>query len=233
MNESIKKQKRSKEEILEISVAIFLGVPALATAWGSWIGSLHGGNQATNYTMSTNLASEGNSMYNDASQDLMQDMMMWNQISEASINLSFAEDQNDVVGVEKYNWQLEQLMTDNCSEDFLDAIIWALDQEEYTSPFEKEGFVESYFVYSNELIAESEGYLEQGKQDNASGDAFGLVTVIYSVVLFMLGIVGTFKNLPNRFLILCVAIVGFLFASIYMLTLPMPTGFSLMSFFGA
>lgn len=32
MNESIKKQKRSKEEILEIIVAIFLGVTALATA---------------------------------------------------------------------------------------------------------------------------------------------------------------------------------------------------------
>ena len=44
-----------------------------------------------------------------------------------------------------------------------------------------------------------------------NGDAFGLVTVIYSVVLFLLGIVGTFKQLPNRYVILGVAIAGFLF----------------------
>ena len=49
MNEKIKK-KRDPEKILEIIVAVFLGITALATAWASWIGSLHGGNQATNYT---------------------------------------------------------------------------------------------------------------------------------------------------------------------------------------
>ena len=37
------KSKKSREDILEIIVAIFLGVTALATAWASWIGSLHGG----------------------------------------------------------------------------------------------------------------------------------------------------------------------------------------------
>lgn len=45
--------KRSSEEKIEIIVAIFLGITALATAWASWIGSLHGGNQATNYTKAT------------------------------------------------------------------------------------------------------------------------------------------------------------------------------------
>ena len=74
--------------------------------------------------------------------------------------------------------------------------------------------------------------LEQGKKDNANGDAYGLVTVIYSVVLFMLGIVGTFKRLPNRTIVLCVAIAGFLFATIYMITIPLPTGFNLLSYFG-
>ena len=54
------KSKKSREDILEIIVAIFLGVTALATAWASWIGSLHGGNQATNYTQSNNMAADGN-----------------------------------------------------------------------------------------------------------------------------------------------------------------------------
>ena len=47
-NEEPAKQRRSKEDILEIIIAIFLGITALATAWASWIGSLHGGNMSTN-----------------------------------------------------------------------------------------------------------------------------------------------------------------------------------------
>lgn len=226
------KQKRSKEEVLEIIIAIFLGVTALATAWASWIGSLHGGNQATNYTTSNNLAADGNSRYNEASQNLMQDMMLWNQISEASLNLTFAKESGDDIEAEKYSYLLDQLMSDNATQEFLDAVNWALDQEDYATPFDMEGYVDSYFEDAWAVLDESEALLEQGKQDNSNGDKFGLVTVIYSVVLFMLGIVGTFKKLPNRYIITGVAIAGFLFATIYMFTIPMPTGFNLFGFFG-
>lgn len=231
MNEKIKK-KRDPEKILEIIVAVFLGITALATAWASWIGSLHGGNQATNYATSNNLSSEGNSMYNEAAQSLMQDMMLWNEISDVLIESSYAEEKNDTEAVEKYDWKLEKLLNDNCSEELAQAITWAMEQDEDTSPFEKEGFTDSYFTDAKEMIAEADKLLEQGKKDNANGDAFGLVTVIYSVVLFLLGIVGTFKRLPNRYVILGVAIVGFLFATIFMFTIPMPTGFNILSYFG-
>lgn len=226
------KKKRSKEEIIEIIVAIFLGVTALATAWASWIGSLHGGNQATNYTQSNNVAADGNSRWNEASQNLMQDMMTWNEISAANLNYEYAKQNGNKSDMEKYDYQIEQLMSDNCTDEFLDAINWALDQDGNVSPFTKEGYVDSYFAEANEKIEESNELLEQGKKDNANGDAYGLVTVIYSVVLFMLGIVGTFKRLPNRTIVLCVAIVGFVFATIYMFTIPLPTGFNIFSYFG-
>ena len=231
MNEKIKK-KRDPEKILEIIVAVFLGITALATAWASWISSLHGGNQATNYTKSNNLSSEGNSMYNEAAQNLMQDMMLWNEISDVLIESSYAEEKNDTEAVEKYDWKLEKLLNDNCSAELAQAITWAMKQGEDTSPFDKEGFTDSYFTDAKEMIAEADKLLEQGKKDNANGDAFGLVTVIYSVVLFLLGIVGTFKQLPNRYVILGVAIAGFLFATIFMFTIPMPTGFNILSYFG-
>ena len=231
MNEKIKK-KRDPEKILEIIVAVFLGITALATAWASWIGSLHGGNQATNYATSNNLSSEGNSMYNEAAQNLMQDMMLWNEISDVLIESSYAEEKNDTEAAEKYDWKIEKLLNDNCSAELAQAITWAMEQCEDTSPFDKEGFTDSYFTDAKEMIAEADKLLEQGKKDNANGDAFGLVTVIYSVVLFLLGIVGTFKRLPNRYVILGVAIAGFLFATIFMFTIPMPTGFNILSYFG-
>lgn len=69
-------KKRSKEDVLEIVIALFLGITALATAWASWIGSLHGGNMSTNYTRSNNLAADGNARWNEASQAMMQDMQV-------------------------------------------------------------------------------------------------------------------------------------------------------------
>ncbi len=230
------KEKRSKDQIIEIIVAVLLGVTALATAWASWIGSLHGGNQATNYTTSNNLSAEGNSEWNEASQMLMQDMMTWNTISDIYIDMAYAEEKGDELEYEKLSYKYDTLLYDNCTEDFQAAIEWALSQEEWTSPFEytyEDGttYRDSYFDNAREVIAEADQMLEQGKADNTNGDAFNLVTVIYSVVLFLLGIVGVFKNLPNRIAILGVAAVGFLIATIYMFTIPMPTGFSLMSFF--
>ena len=84
------KQKRSKEDILEIVIAVFLGITALATAWASWIGSLHGGNMSTNYTKSNNLAADGNARWNEASQSLMQDMQIWNMISDYEVEILYA-----------------------------------------------------------------------------------------------------------------------------------------------
>ena len=71
-----KKKKEIDESKLELVPAIFLGITAILTAWATWIGSLHGGNQATNYTKSNNLSAQGNSMYNEASQMYMQDMLL-------------------------------------------------------------------------------------------------------------------------------------------------------------
>lgn len=237
-----------KESTLEIIVAVFLAVTALATAWATWIGSLHGGNQATNYTTSNNLSADGNSLWNEGSQSMIQDMEIWNKIYDCSIEITYAEENNDEVTKEKYEWKLEQLMNDNLSETFSIALDWALDSEDDVTPFmyvfENETklsdgtvipagttFVESYYLEASDVLAESSELLEKGKKDNANGDAFGLVTVIYSVVLFLLGIAGTLKKIPNRAIIVIVAIVGFLVGTIYMFTIPMPTGFSMASFF--
>ncbi|MCR4640504.1 MAG: hypothetical protein K5697_00560, partial [Lachnospiraceae bacterium] len=74
------------ENTVEVLVAVFLGITALLTAWASWIGSLHGGNQATNYTKSNNLASEGNSEYNAGMQMYLSDLMAWNTMMEYSFD---------------------------------------------------------------------------------------------------------------------------------------------------
>ncbi len=125
---------------------------------------------------------------------------------------------------------MHYFMQQNSSQILSDA----MDQmdDSMSSPFEVEGMTDKYFEESNNLIAQSQELLEEGKRDNRNGDAYNLVNVIYSVVLFLLGIVGVFKNLPNRVVVLFIAIAGVVLATIYMFTIPLPTGFNILSFFG-
>ena len=58
-----------------------------------------------------------------------------------------------------------------------------------------------------------------------------VVSVIYSLVLFLLGIIAVMKEMPNKFVVLGIAFVFLVFAFIYMLNIPMPTGFDQMNFF--
>lgn len=238
-------KKRSKEDILEIIIAIFLGVTALATAWASWIGSLHGGNMSTNYTKSNNLAADGNARWNEASQSLMQDMQVWNMISDYQVEILYANDTDNADKMYENAYKIQFICADNLTEEMAaligydfdfdaDAIIdWVINGEQSTvSPFSDEDFINSYYEDAQAVLAESEEVLAEGQSDNTKGDTFNLVTVIYSVVLFMLGIVGTFRRLPNRMLITGVAIAGFLFGTIFMFTIPFPTGFNFLSFFG-
>ena len=227
--EATKKKPFISEAKLEMLIAIFLGITALLTAWASWIGSLHGGNQATNYTKSGNASSDANSMYNEAFQRFMQDMMVWNAITEYTFDMELAEargDQNEVKMIEE---KIAVIRQDNCTEEFDAAIDWAF--ENNATPFDKEGYEESYYADAEAKFKEADALLKEGMQDNHSGDTYNLVNVIYSLVLFLLGIVGIFKNIPNRFVVFVVAVILMIAATVFMFTIPMPTGFSLGSFF--
>lgn len=223
-----KKKPFISENALEILVAVFLGITALLTAWATWIGSLHGGNQATNYTTSNNLASEGNAEYVAGMQLYLSDLMAWNTSMEYSFDKELASMEGNEIAAGMIQGKLELYLEQNASPILLDA--FAKMTDDMNSPFQVEGTYEQYFVTANDLLEQSREYLEQGKMDNANGDAYNLVNVIYSVVLFMLGIVGIFKRIPNRAIVLLLAVIGLILATIYMCTIPMPTGFDLASF---
>lgn len=242
-------KKRDWDTIVEFIIVIMLGITALLTAWASWIGSLHGGNQSTNYTTSNNLASEGNSEYNAGVQQMNQDMMLWNDISDMQMEILFAQNADDELTVEKTCYQLFYKLDENLSGNMENAINWSISDDDYndptatilnwmdtpesmTSPFFDQAYVDTYFVKANDLLEQSQEALEQGREDNVHGDAFGLVTVIFSVVLFLLGIANSFKNKKTKYAVVGISFVALIIAVIYMNTLPLPTGFSMSTFLG-
>lgn len=222
-----------QEKRLEIVIAIFLGLTALLVAWAGWIGSIHSGNQNDNYTMSNNYASAGSSEYNAASQYILQDMMVWNTIQDYLFEKAIAEYDNDYQKAQMLQDKVDHQIRKNCSEEFAEAINWAYEQDPAgtVSPFTKPGMIDGYYTKANELLEESMTYHEQGEEDSSNSDKYGLVGVVYSLVLFLLGIVGIFKRLPNRRLVFWVSIGLLVIATVYMCMIPLPTGFSLANCF--
>ena len=219
------------EKKLGILVAIFLGLTTLLVAWAGWIGSLHSGIQAINFTKSNNLAAEGNSEYNVAAQIYISDLFAWNSILSLQIDMENAREKGDKEEEKVIEAKIQKIMNGSCSPKLLEAISSMNLQEKTNSPFEKEEFVNSYFEKSKELLLKSQQTLEEGKQDNLRGDSYKLVTVIYSLVLFLLGIVGILKDFQSRKLLFIISVGILIVGIIYMLTIPMPTGFNIANFF--
>lgn len=69
------------------------------------------------------------------------------------------------------------------------------------------------------------------QRTNTKSDSFNLATVIFSLTLFLPGIVGTFKDMPNRIAVMSVSVVAQVFAFLYMYHIPLPTEFGQMNFF--
>ena len=225
------KKELLNEKKLAILVAIFLGLTTLLVAWANWIGALHEGNQSANYTKSNNLAAEGNAEYNVAAQIYISDLFTWNTIFNLQLDMENARENGNEDEAKVIEIKLKKIMDENCSPKLLEAIALNNQQEEKVFPFENEEFVNSYFESAKELLDKSQKAMEEGEKDNLHDDSFELVSVIYSVVLFLLGIVGVLKDFQNRKILFIFSVCILIFAIIYMFTIPMPTGFNIMEFF--
>ena len=216
-----------REKILEIVRAVLLAITTLLTAWATWIGSLHTGLQETHFTESNNTMSSAIAMYTDASQMVVQDAEVWASIQNYALDEKAAREEGDETRAQVARAKIEALQ-EMCSPELKTAIDWALQTGK--SPFEKEGYAESYYKDAKDLVKEAQDILATGKQDNLNSDRYGLVSVVYALVLFLLGITGTFKHNPNRIGIMATAVLLLAIGLVLMFSIPMPAGFDLLHF---
>lgn len=215
---------------LETVVAVLLGITTLLSAWASWIGHLHGGLQSINFTKSNNSSAQGTAQYNAGLQAFLADLITWNTLRDYKYELEMAKSEGDQTKINLITEKIDTFKKQNISDILAKGIDW-MEKNNEDDPFKMPGMADSYFASGEGTFDQSKNELEEGKRDNTKGDSYMLVTVIYSLVLFLLGIVGTFKNMPNRIAVLCIAVVFLLFAVFYMCTIPLPTGFDKMNFF--
>lgn len=215
---------------LETVVAILLGITTLLSAWASWIGHLHGGIQSINFTKSNNMASQGTAEYNLGMQLYLSDYMAWNVAKDYYYELKSAEIDGDQAKINLINEKIKSFEEQNASDILREGFKW-MEENKEDNPFKMPGMSEKYFETAQSDFVQSQDLLKEGERDNSKGDSYLLVTVIYSLTLFLLGIVNTFKNMNNKLTVLLIAVLFLVFAFIYMCTIPMPTGFEKMNFF--
>ncbi|MBQ6336213.1 MAG: hypothetical protein IJI50_03170 [Ruminococcus sp.] len=223
-------QDQKLQKWLETVVAILLGLTTLVSAWASWIGSLHSGIQSINFTKSNNMASRGTAEYNMGMQLYLADYMSWNTLKDYQYELEAAQESGDKAKIELISNKIEAHKKTNLSIFLAEAIEW-MEKNDADSPFNMPGLTEKYFETAEANVSQSQELLEEGMRDNTKGDSYNLVTVIYSLTLFLLGIINTFKNMHNKIAVLGIAVAFLILGFIYMCTIPLPTGFAQMNFF--
>lgn len=223
-------QDQKLQKWLETVVAILLGLTTLVSAWASWIGSLHSGIQSINFTKSNNMASRGTAEYNMGMQLYLADYMSWNTLKDFQYELEAAQESGDKAKIELISNKIEAHKKTNLSSFLTEAIEW-MEKNDADSPFNMPGLTEKYFETAEANVSQSQELLEEGMRDNTKGDSYNLVTVIYSLTLFLLGIINTFKNMHNKIAVLGIAVAFLILGFIYMCTIPLPTGFAQMNFF--
>lgn len=232
IREKFKKVKKFfKENKISALTAIFLGIATLMVAWAGWISALHESNQAANYTKSNNLAAEGNAEYNVETQVYISDLFTWNTISTLQLDLAAAKQKGDLTEVKVIEAKIAKIKQDNCSQKLLEALKKMEAEGKSGSPFDDESYTSSYFEGAKKLLAESQQRLEAGDSDNLNSDSYQLASVLFSLVLFLLGIIGVLNEPQIRKGLLMFSIFVLCLAFIYMLTIPMPTDFNFLSFF--
>ena len=216
---------------IETIVAVLLGVTTLLSAWASWIGHLHGGLQSINFTQSNNESAHGTAASNVGMQAYLADYMTWNTLRDYNYELEVANAEGDKEKAALIKEKIAKFKKQNVDGGILAEGIKWMEENKEDDPFKMPGMAEKYLEEGSKEFNKSQELLEEGKRDNTKGDSYMLVTVIYSLTLFLLGIVNTFKNMSNRIVVLAIAIAFLVFAVVYMCTIPLPTGFEKMNFF--
>ncbi|MBQ7972451.1 MAG: hypothetical protein IJ291_03245 [Lachnospiraceae bacterium] len=223
-------EKSKKDFILELVIAVCLGLSIIGMAWTGWIASIHSENQSKNLAEATALNAQGTNLWTEQSQYLMKDMMVWEEINDLRFEIDYAKEADKANDLAKAEKQLKEMLANEVSGDFLIAVEWAMAQKEYASPFDMEGYTVSYYAEAQALLDQAAAKAAQAENDRTYADCFLLLTVLYGVVLFMLGISAFFKGSTTKMVLCIISGIAFVLITAYIFTLPLPVGFDFVSY---
>lgn len=88
------------------------------------------------------------------------------------------------------------------------------------SPFEMEEYIIPELIDAKEYADKAAAFKKEANQSDENADNYVLLTVILSTVLFFCGIVGITDSLQNKFILLGIAFLIFIGASVFIIAMP-------------
>ncbi len=173
---------------LEIIITIFLGITTVLGAFAAYCSALWGGEMQTSYTQSVTVTNHSNTIYLEALSDLnsfqmndMKDDIIYSQWKDNSAK-------GDVEDAAYFFTKLSPGFQKDLLDDPKDVSEYEKEQAAHLDS------INATMDESDVLYDSAKVLLEKGNNANRFGDDFTLCTVLFTVVLFFLGLASLKKH---------------------------------------
>lgn len=179
------------EDIIEIIEAVLLSLATIVTAWSAYQAALWDGEQSALYTEASAARAEGNRL---------------SGLADTQLSVDLSEYETWLAAETEGDSQLASLIRGQMRDTLgsaLDAWIEAGGLQRTravvpASPFSMPEYELAQRGQSDARIAEAEEHFTDGEEANRRSDKYVLVTVVFALVLFVVGIGSKFKNILVR-----------------------------------
>lgn len=210
------KPEMEKATKLEVIITIFLGITTVLGAFAAYCSALWGGEMQTSYTQSVTVTNHANTIYLEA----LSDMNSF-QVNDMKDDIIYSQWKDNTAkgDVEDATYFFSKL-SEGLQKDLLDN---PKDVSEYDKEQARDlDSIMSRMHESDQLNDSAKVLLSKGNGANRFGDDFTLCTVLFTVVLFFLGLASlkTHSTMQKTYVILAVVIL--VSSLIRMVTIPFP-----------
>lgn len=211
--EEVDEEKATK---IEIAITALLGLATILGAIAAYFAALWGGEMQSNYSKSITETNHANTVYLEALSDLsafemddLRDDIMYTQWKE---NLAKGDTEDAAYFFSKLSEGFQKDLSDNPGD---------------VSEYEKQQLatadsIQGQFVLADKMHDEAEELMKKGGDANKFGDDFTLCTVLFTIVLFFLGLASVKVKPSIRKIYVIMACVVLLLSIVRMVTLPFP-----------
>lgn len=206
-------EKASKIEIL---IAIMLGVTTILGALAAYFAALWGGEMQSSYSQSITQTNHANTIYLEALSDLsafeMDDLRDDIIYSEWKENTEKGDTEDAAYFFSKLSEGFQKDLSDNPGD------VSEYEKQQVTT-FET---IQGQFKEADDIHGKAEELMKKGGDANKYGDDFTLCTVLFTIVLFFLGLASLKTKSSVQKIYLGIACVVLVLSIIRMVTVPFP-----------
>lgn len=213
MTDNTKDEKATKVEVI---ITVLLGIATILGAFAAYCSALWGGEMQSSYSKSVTETNHANTVYLEALSDMsafeMDDLRDDIIYSEWKENLEKGDTEDAQYFFSKLSEGFQKDLADNPSD---------------VSEYEKQqaatlDIINGQFKEADKMHDGAEELMKKGNDANKFGDDFTLCTVLFTVVLFFLGIASlkTKEHLQKTYVIIAAIIM--VLSLIRMVIIPFP-----------